>query len=84
MTFKTKGGEVFINWINQYGQFWEKCNWYTFALIEIDKDVCIGETWCLDFVILGLGFSLRYNTNDFLEKCDSLVSMINNKPENDV
>lgn len=54
------------NWIfythEQYSQFFKNCAWFTFdvANIQFEDDVVLGGIE-FTFIILGLGFSIRYN-----------------------
>lgn len=52
----------FIEWIEQWSQIFDDCNWYTFqfAHIEFEWDKCMGGVEA-SVVILGLGFRARYN-----------------------
>jgi hypothetical protein len=59
----------FIDWIEQYSQFFESCNWYTFnfAHIEFENDKIMGGVE-VTFVILGLGFRWRWNHTETEER----------------
>lgn len=52
----------FIDWIEEWSQFFRRDNWYTFrpVLIEFEDDRIMGGLE-FTFVILGLGFRLRWN-----------------------
>lgn len=52
----------FIDWVEQYSQFFERCNWYTYNLahIEFENDVSMGA-WDVTFIVFGLGFRARWN-----------------------
>jgi hypothetical protein len=57
---------LLIEFINDWAQFHGTWNWYTFTLIniEFENDVmCHGYEFY--FVILGLGFRIRYNKASF-------------------
>jgi len=51
----------FVEWIEQWSQFFEPCNWRTFqfCFIEIEDDRVLGAVEGT-FVVLGLGFRARY------------------------
>lgn len=52
----------YFHWIEQWSQFWDSCNWYTFHPIklEIEDESHMGG-WEVTFVLMGLGFRVRYN-----------------------
>jgi hypothetical protein len=52
----------FIDRIEEWSQFFEGCNWYTFhpIKIEIEDDRHLGGVEAT-FIILGLGFRVRWN-----------------------
>ncbi len=71
----------FIDWIEEWSQIFGGCNWYTFTLIriEFENDAILGgieTTW----IILGLGFRLRWNhtetklARDLKDQVDELLS----------
>lgn len=51
-----------FDFIQDWSQFFEDCNWYTFRLawIELEDDRLLGA-YEFTFVLLGLGFRVRYN-----------------------
>jgi hypothetical protein len=53
---------VFVEFIEDWTQFFQPCNWYTFRplMIEIEHDAIMGgvEATC---VLLGVGFRIRWN-----------------------
>lgn len=51
-----------INWIEQWSQFIERCNWYDFNPVGIggEWDRMLGGVE-VTVILLGLGFRLRYN-----------------------
>jgi hypothetical protein len=51
-----------IDWTEDYSQFFRKDNWYTFTFIHLvfENDTMMGG-YELTFVVLGLGFRIRYN-----------------------
>ncbi|MER9196417.1 hypothetical protein NKI13_24550 [Mesorhizobium australicum] len=53
---------VFIVWIEQWSQFFSACNWYTFnpIMFEIEDEPSMGGLEAT-FIILGLGFRVRWN-----------------------
>ena len=55
-------GNWVIEFIEQYSQFFKRCNWYTYELahIEIEDDRAMGGVDIV-FVILGLGVRVRWN-----------------------
>jgi len=65
--------------INEWKQLFGKFNWYTatFIKIEFEKDeMACGYEFL--FVVLGLGFRIRYNTDkalELFEKWDKEVKM---------
>lgn len=52
----------FINWIEEWSQFFSKCNWYTFTAwkLEFEDDRCMGGLEAT-FIFMGLGARIRYN-----------------------
>jgi hypothetical protein len=52
----------FIDWIEQYSQFFRQDNWYTYnpVVIEFEDDRCMGGAE-ITLIVLGLGFRLRWN-----------------------
>lgn len=52
----------FIEPIEQWSQFFERCNWYDFTFIKFDveDDRIMGGVECT-LVLLGLGFRARWN-----------------------
>lgn len=59
------GDNAFIQFVNEWPQFWGKYNWYDFTLIMIrfEKDLML-TGYEFEFVILGLGFRIRINDPD--------------------
>jgi len=57
--------EVLFQWQNDWVQFRGKWNWITFRVLqlEVEKDMQI-MGWTLTFVVLGVGFHVRYNTGE--------------------
>lgn len=53
---------LFVEWIEEWSQFFSDCNWYTFHPLqfEIEDDRSMGgvEFTC---VVLGLGLRVRWN-----------------------
>lgn len=51
-----------LDWIEDWSQFFRKCNWCTFrfALIEVENDVGMGG-FEATIVFVGLGARIRYN-----------------------
>lgn len=52
----------FIEWIEQWSQFVQSCNWYTFnpLTIEIEDERNMGG-FEVTVIVLGLGFRARWN-----------------------
>jgi len=52
----------YFDFIEDWSQFFSPRNWYTFrfAFIEVEDDRCMGGLE-LTFILLGLGFRVRYN-----------------------
>jgi hypothetical protein len=52
----------FIDWREDYSQFFRKDSWYTFTFIQIEfeSDVIMGGLEAT-LMVLGLGFRIRYN-----------------------
>lgn len=52
----------FIDWREDYSQFFRKDNWFTFVFfqLEFENDTIMGG-WEITFMLLGLGFRLRRN-----------------------
>jgi hypothetical protein len=53
---------VHLTFIEQYSQFFKRCNWYTYngCNVEIDNDKFTGSMDAT-VIILGLGFRITYN-----------------------
>ncbi|MGN8022282.1 hypothetical protein ACTJJ7_16390 [Phyllobacterium sp. 22229] len=51
-----------FNWIEEWSQFFQSCNWYTFhpVHLEIEDDDAMGG-FEVSIVIFGLGFRIRWN-----------------------
>ena len=56
------GKEILIGFINEWHQLFASFNWSTYTLvkIEFEDDACMGA-YCVDVILLGLGFTFRYN-----------------------
>lgn len=73
-----------IHWHEQWSQFFEACNWYTFEFfhIEVEWEKMMGG-YELTFTLLGLGFRARYNyevtevVEDIIMAVDDLTEEIN-------
>lgn len=52
----------FVEWIEEWSQFFEACNWYTFRpfMLEFEHEVNMGGVE-MTLVIMGLGFRARWN-----------------------
>lgn len=55
----------FIEWIEEWSQFFQSCNWYTFhpIKIEIEDERNMGG-FEMTVIILGLGFRARWNYDE--------------------
>lgn len=53
---------VFFDFIEEYSQFWQACNWYTYrvAMFEFEDDRIMGGVE-MTLIVLGLGFRVRWN-----------------------
>lgn len=66
MSYKLSNDEsytgFFIEWIEEWSQFFRFCNWYTFRpiLIEFEDERNMGGLECT-FIVLGVGFRARWN-----------------------
>lgn len=51
-----------VYWIEEWSQFFERCNWYTFhpIKIEVEDERSMGG-FEVTVIVLGLGFRLRWN-----------------------
>jgi hypothetical protein len=60
MTDDYKG--VIFNWIEEWSQFFHRCNWRTFhfAHFEVEDDRILGAIEAT-LILLGLGFQVRWN-----------------------
>lgn len=73
----------FIDWTEEYSQFFQKCNWYTFtfAHIEFENDKIMGGAE-VTFILLGLGFRWRWNHTETekMKFCtDAIKEILGNK-----
>jgi len=61
---KNKEKKWGISFYNEYGQLLEKCNWYTFTVlnVEFENDKMTGG-YELKVCLLGFAFIIRYNTD---------------------
>lgn len=52
----------FIDWIEEWSQFFQRCNWYTFhpITIEVEDERNMGG-FEITVIVLGLGFRVRWN-----------------------
>lgn len=68
-----------IEWIEQWSQFFERCNWRTFnvAQVELEDDRMFGAVE-MTVVLLGIGFRVRWTyaeteaTRELRERVDAL------------
>lgn len=51
-----------IHWIEEWSQFFQRCNWYTFHpfTLEIEDERNMGG-FEISLIVLGLGFRARWN-----------------------
>lgn len=80
VSFKKDGYTgITLTVFEEYTQFFQKCNWYTFTPIhfELDWEKDMG-CFSVDFVILGLGFvgTLRYKETKSVRHLRSQVEAI--------
>lgn len=56
------GERFFIEFIEEWSQFFESCNWYTFrpVMVEIEDDRALGA-FEMTIILLGVGVRFRYN-----------------------
>lgn len=66
----------FIEWIEEWSQFFQSCNWYTFhpVQIEFEDERNMGGCECT-IVFLGIGFRARWNYRR-TEQVDRIVRQI--------
>ena len=71
----------FIEWTQQWSQFWEDCSWYDFDLVWIrfENDKLMGGLEAT-FIILGLGLRWRWNKviTPAMQECLDGVESIRN------
>ena len=69
----------FIDWQEEWSQFFESCNWYDFHVIHIhfENDKIMGG-YEFSFILLGLGFRWRWNhtTTETMQECLEAVEDI--------
>ena len=72
-------GNLFLELVEQYSQFFEECNWYEYRIahIELENDVMMGGVE-ITFIVLGLGFRLRWNhtETEAMKHCRDAVKEI--------
>ncbi|SDG34861.1 hypothetical protein [Pelagibacterium luteolum] len=66
----------FIEWIEQWSQFFQPCNWYTFHPIhvEFEDERSMGGVECT-IIVMGFGFRARWNYRR-TEKVDEIVRQV--------
>jgi len=67
--------DFFMHFINEWSQLKGKWNWFSFTLIQIyfENEVMTGGYEFM-FIILGLGFRIRYNySNEWHKKYDKEI-----------
>lgn len=74
----------FIEWTEEWSQFAGGCNWYTFhpIVIEFEDDRIMGGIEAT-FIVLGLGFRLRWNytvTEKVQRIKDQVAEIMDDKP----
>lgn len=64
-----------IYWIEEWTQFFAKCNWYTFhpILFEVEDERSMGGLE-LSLIVAGLGFRVRWNYEE-TEMVSSIIAM---------
>ena len=67
------------NWIEEWSQFFQPCNWYTFhpIMIELEDERNMGGVE-LTLIVLGLGFRIRWNhtETEMVEKIKSDIDAL--------
>jgi hypothetical protein len=60
--FYIEGDNWFFEFMEEYSQFFQPCNWYTFrfAMLEIENDEILGGIEAT-VIIAGVGFRFRWN-----------------------
>lgn len=55
-------GRWLLQPIEEWSQFWQPCNWYTFHpfMLELEDDRALGAVE-VTFIVLGLGLRWRWN-----------------------
>jgi hypothetical protein len=73
---KPKYTGFFISWIEDWSQFFRRCNWYTFRLIsvELEDDRMMGGV-DLTAILLGVGFCARFNYAR-TDKVDEIIAAV--------
>ena len=70
---------IYWHWIEEWSQFFQNCNWYTFhpLMIEYEDETNMGGVE-LTIIILGLGFRVRWNhtETEMVEEITQTVSRI--------
>jgi hypothetical protein len=70
---------VFVEWIEEWSQFFEPCNWRTFrvAKLELEDDRIMGGVE-FTLILLGLGLRVRWNyaSTETVEKIDASMAAI--------
>jgi len=61
-TYYLEGGRWLLQPVEDWSQFWQSCNWYTFRpiMLEIENDAHLGG-FEVTLVVLGIGFRWRWN-----------------------
>lgn len=74
-----------FEWVEQYSQFFEECNWRTFSLayVELEDDHIMGG-FEITFILLGLGFRFRWNHTETenMRECKNFLKDIRSRNEN--
>lgn len=70
---------LYWNWIEEWSQFFQPCNWYTFhpIMIELEDERNMGGVE-LTLIVLGLGFRIRWNhtETEMVEKIKSDIDAL--------
>ena len=74
----------FIDWVEQYSQFFRNDNWYTynFAHIEFEWDKIMGGLE-FTFILLGLGLRWRWNytVTEKMQECMDMMAEVKKDQE---
>lgn len=81
LTMSQKIRQIFpVSWsfefIEQWSQIFENCNWWTFNLFqcEFDYEIMLAPSFTFELIIFGLGFQLCWNSEEYNEEIEQLTS----------